>query len=103
MSDINIYDTWKNIKKLYGNNNFQIPGTIWDEEFELTDESYSVSKIQNYFEYIKKHGTVKLINDQPKYMSAKFRTELYSRLKQSTALDFWYLKLWNYLEELKDT
>ena len=28
-----------------------------DEEFELTDESYSVSDTQHYFEYIlKKHG-----------------------------------------------
>ena len=31
----------------------------WDKEFELLDESYFVSDIQDYFEYIlKKHGTV---------------------------------------------
>ena len=29
----------------------------WNDEFELPDESYSISDIQNYFEHIfKKHG-----------------------------------------------
>ena len=35
-----------------------IPRPTWDEEFELPDWSYSVSYIQDYFEYInKKHET----------------------------------------------
>ena len=35
----------------------------WNEEFTLTDGSYSISDIQDYFEYIlKKHGE-KINND----------------------------------------
>ena len=55
-----VYDssyTWKNIKSSYNNNKFKISVPAWSEEFELPDGSYSVSDIQDYFEYIlKKHS-----------------------------------------------
>ena len=41
----------------YNNNKFKISAPTWNDEFELPDGSYSVSDIQDYFEYIlKKHG-----------------------------------------------
>ena len=47
----------KNIKSSYNNNKFKISAPTWSEEFELPDGSYSVSDIQDYFEYIlKKHS-----------------------------------------------
>lgn len=47
---------WKNIKKEYKNNKFKITAPTWTEEFELSDESYFVSHIQDYFQYIiKRH------------------------------------------------
>ena len=42
----------KSIKKRYTNNKFILSRPIWDKEFELPDESYSVSDIQDFFEYI---------------------------------------------------
>ena len=57
LSNLSIYYTWKNIKSSYSNNKFKISGSTWNDEFELPDGSYSVSNIQDYFEYIlKKHG-----------------------------------------------
>ena len=58
LSNLSIYYTWKNIKSSYNNNNkFKISAPTWSEEFELPDGSYSVSDIQDYFEYIlKKHS-----------------------------------------------
>ena len=57
LSNFCIYYTWKNIKSLYNNNRFKISAPTWNDKFELPDESYSVSDIQDYFEYIlKKHG-----------------------------------------------
>ena len=57
LSNFSIYYTWKNIKSSYNNNNFKIPTSIWNDQFELPDGSYSVLDIQNYFEYVlKKHG-----------------------------------------------
>ena len=57
LSNLCIYYTWKNIKSSYNNNKFKISAPTWNDEFELPDGSYSVSDIQDYFEYIlKKHG-----------------------------------------------
>ena len=55
LSNLSIYNTWKNIKKSYKNNKFKISAPTWNEEFELPDGSYSVSDIQDYFEYSLKH------------------------------------------------
>ena len=52
LSNLSIYYTWKNIKSLYKNNKFKTSLLNWNEEFELPYESYSVSDIQGYFEYI---------------------------------------------------
>ena len=57
LSNLSIYYTWKNIKSSYNNNKFKISASTWNEQFKLPDGSYSVSNIQDYFEYIlKKHG-----------------------------------------------
>ena len=57
LSNISIYYTWKNIKSSYNNDKFKIYAPTWNEEFELLDGSYSISNIQDYFEYIlKKHS-----------------------------------------------
>ena len=57
LSNLSIYYTWKNIKSSYNNNKFKISAPTWSEEFELPDRSYSISSIQDYFEYIlKKHS-----------------------------------------------
>ena len=57
LSNLSIYYTWKNIRSSYNNNKFKISAPTWSEEFELPDGSYSISDIQDYFEYIlKKRG-----------------------------------------------
>ena len=52
LSNLSIYYTWKNIKISYNNNKFKISAPTWSDEFELPDGSYSISDIQEYFEYI---------------------------------------------------
>ena len=57
LSNLSIYYTRKKIKSTYNNNKFKIFSPTWNDEFELPDGSYSISDIQDYFEYIlKKHG-----------------------------------------------
>ena len=66
LSNLSIYYTWKNIKKSYKNNKFKTSAPTWNEEFELSDRSYSVSDIRDYFKYIlKKHDAV---TDNPSIM-----------------------------------
>ena len=60
LANLSIYYTWRNIKSVYNNNKFKIHTTTWNsDEFNLPNGSYSVSDIQDYFEYIiKKHETI---------------------------------------------
>ena len=52
VSNINIYYTWKNIRRSHKNNKIKISAPVWNEEFEYPDGSYSVSSIQGYFQYM---------------------------------------------------
>ena len=57
LSNLSIYYTWRNIKSSCKNNKFEISAPTWSDEFEWPDGSYSISDIQDYFEYIfKKHS-----------------------------------------------
>ena len=57
LSNLSIYYTWKNIKSSYNNNKSKISAPTWSEDFDLPNGSYSISDIQDYFEYIlKKHS-----------------------------------------------
>ena len=48
VAHLSIYYTWKNIKSEYNNNKFKIRATIWNDEFNLRNGSYSVSDIQEF-------------------------------------------------------
>ena len=64
LSNLSIYDTWRNIKSTYSNNKYKISATTWNDTFDLPDGFYSISDIQDYFEFIiKKHET--LAEDSP--------------------------------------
>ena len=57
--NLSIYYTWKNIKSAYNKNKSKISAPTWNDEFDLPDGSYSISDIQDYFEFIiKKHETL---------------------------------------------
>ena len=56
LSNLSIYYTWKTKKSSSNNNIFKISAPTLNKKFELPDGSYSISDIQDYFEYIlKKH------------------------------------------------
>ena len=59
MVNLSIYYTWKNIKSAYDNKIFKISAPTSNNEFDLPDGSYSISDIQDCFEFIiKKHETL---------------------------------------------
>ena len=59
LANLSIYYTWTNIKSEYNNNQFKISAPTWNDTFDLPDGSYSISDIQDYFEFIiKKHETL---------------------------------------------
>ena len=55
LANLSIYHTWKDIKSSYNNNKFKISAPTWNDTFDLPDGSYSISGIQDYFEFIIKN------------------------------------------------
>ena len=51
-ANLSICYTWKNITSKYNNNKFKISAPTWNDNFDLPDRSYSISDIQDYFEFI---------------------------------------------------
>ena len=84
-----IYYTWRNIKSSYNNNKFKISAPTWNDEFELQDGSYSVSDIQDYFNYIlEKHGED---IDEPSvqiYVN-KIENRITFKIKNGYSLELW--------------
>ena len=59
MVNLSIYYTWKNIISGYNNNKFKICAPTWNDAFDMPNGSYSISQIQDYFEFIiKKYETL---------------------------------------------
>ena len=88
LSNLSIYYTWKDIKSSYKNNKFKTSAPTWSDEFELPDISYSISDIQDYFEYIlKKHGE-SVDNPSIKMYVNKMKIELHLKLKKDIILSF---------------
>ena len=54
LSNVITYHKWQNIQKVYKSNKFKISATTWHNKFELPDRSYSISVVQDRFEYINK-------------------------------------------------
>ena len=87
LSNLSIYYTWKNIKSSYNNNKFKISASTWNEEFKLPDGSYSVSDIQDYFEYIlKKHGE-NIDNPSVKIYVNKIENRITFKIKNGYSLE----------------
>ena len=59
LANLSIYYAWKDIKSEYNNNKFKISAPTCNDTLDLLDGSYSITDIQDYFEFIiKKHETL---------------------------------------------
>ena len=50
------------MENTYNNIKFKISSPTWNDKFELTDGSYAISNIQDYFEFILKKYEEKIDN-----------------------------------------
>ena len=58
LANLSIYYMWKNIKSEYNYNKFKISAPTWNDTFDLPDGSYSISDIQDYFEFTIKNTKI---------------------------------------------
>ena len=87
LSNLSIYYTWKNIKSSYNNNKFKISAPTWNEEFELPDGSYSISDIQDYFEYILKKHSESVDNPSIRIYVNKIKNRITCKIKNGYYLE----------------
>ena len=99
--NLRIYYTWKNIKSEYKNNKFKISAPTWNETFDLPDGSYSISDIQDYFEFIiKKHETL-TENPPVQIYPNKIKNRIVSKIKTGYKLELLTLETMKLLESTK--
>ena len=87
LSGLSIYYTWKNIKSSYNDNEFNISPPTWRDEFELPDGSYSISDIQDYFEYILKKHNEKVDNPSIRIYLNKIENGIKFKIKSGYYLE----------------
>ena len=81
LANFSIYYTWKNIKSSYNNNKFKISAPAWNDEFDLPDGLYSISDIQDYFEYIIKKHEATADNPPAQTFTNKIKSRIVFKIK----------------------
>ena len=87
LSNLIIFYTWKNVKSSYNNNKFKISAPTRSEEFELPDGSYSISNIQDYFEYILKKHSESVDNPSIRMYINKIENKITFKIKNGYFLE----------------
>ena len=85
--NLSIYYTWKNIKSEYNNNKFKISAPTWNDTFDLPDGSYSISDIQDYFEFIIKKHEALTENPPKQFYPNKIRNRIVFKVKTGYKLE----------------
>ena len=86
LSNLSIYYTWKNVRKEYNNGKFKITTPSWSEEFELPDGSYTVTDINDYFQFIVEKHTKDHKDDIQIYVN-KIANRVTFKLKTGITLE----------------
>ena len=96
LANLIIYYIWKNIKSEYNNNKFKTSAPTWNNTFDLPDGSYSVSHIQDYFEYIIKKPETIADNPPVQIYVSKIKDMIVFKIKTGYKLDCFLKKQCNY-------
>ena len=102
LANLSICYTWKNIKSEYNNNKFKISLPTRNDTFDLPDGSYSISNIQDYFEFIiKKHETL-TENPPVQIYCNKIRNRIVFKIKTGYKLELLTLEAMKLLGSKKN-
>ena len=101
LSNLSIYYTWKNVKNSYKNNKFKISAPTQNEEFELSNRSYSISDIQDYSEYILNKHREKTVNPSIRISINKIENRITLKTKTGYFLELLTPETMKLLESTK--
>ena len=85
--NLSIYYTWENIRSEYNNNKFKISAPTWNDNFDLPDGSYSISDIQDYFEFIMRKHEPLTENPSIQIYPNKIKNRIIFKVKKGYELD----------------
>ena len=74
-------------KESYNNNKFKISAPKWSEELKIPDGSYSVSDIQDYFEYILKEHSESVDNPSIRMYINRIENRITFKIKSGYYLE----------------
>ena len=84
---MSIYYTGKKIKSEYNNNKFKVSAPNWNATSDLLDRFYSISDIQDYFEFIIKKHTTLAENPPIQIYSNKIKNRIVFQIKTAYILE----------------
>ena len=87
LANLSIYYIWKNIKSEYNNNKFKILASTWNDTFDLPDGCYSISDIQDYFEFIIKNHESLTENPPVQIYPNKIKSRIVFKIKTGYKLE----------------
>ena len=103
LANLSIYYTWKNVKSDYNNNKFKISAPTWSDTLGVPDGSFSISALQNYFEYIiKKYETIADVSSVLIYVN-EINNRIVFKIKSGYKLELLSKETMRLLESLADT
>ena len=84
---LSIYYIWRNIKTAYNNKKFKISAPTWNDKFDLPNGSYSISDIQDYFEYVIKKQETTEVNPPIQIYPNKIKNRIVFKIKSGYKLE----------------
>ena len=87
LTNLSIYYTWKNIKSEYNSNKFKSSALTWNDTFDLRDGSYSISDVQDYFEFIIKKPETLTENPPIQIYPNKIKNRIVFKIKTGYKLE----------------
>ena len=103
LANLSIYYTRKNVKSDYNNNKSKISAPTWNDTFDVSDGSYSIAALQNYFEYIiKKHETIAEVSPVLIYVN-EINNRIVFKIKSGYKLELLSKETMRLLGSLSDT
>ena len=96
------YNIYGKIQKIHKKAKTKISAPTWNEEFQLPDGSYSVSDIQDYFEYIIKKREAFTDNPLIKICINKIENRITFKIKKGNHLQLLMPQTMKLLESTKN-
>ena len=87
MANLSIYYTWKNIQSAYNNNKVKISAPTWKDKSDLSDWSYSIADIKDYFEFIIKKNETLTENPLTQIYPNKIKNRIVFKVKTGYKLE----------------